>query len=123
MDVKGNELDVINAYSMQVHVDNLVRGVRYRIHHDSGDKVGTFINHNSFGPIFTDLIALYPVSRQPKPGALKRQTHTFYVSGDTLQREEHLRKTLNGLIPGSSKYYTGRGRTKRSKIIKHTYRS
>lgn len=97
----------------EVHVDDLVPGVRYRIHNDSGnDKVGTFINHNSFGPIFTDLIALYPVLRKPKTGAVKRQTHTFYVSGDSLQREELLRKTLN-VVPGLSKYYTGRGTRKR----------
>ena len=69
---------------MQVHVDNLVRGVRYRIHNNSGDKVGTFINHNSFGPIFTDLIAL---SCNTAPF---QHVHTFYESGDTLQRE-HLR--------------------------------
>jgi hypothetical protein len=97
----------------EVHVDDLIPGVRYRIHNDSGnDKVGTFINHNSFGPIFTELIALYPVIRQPKPGAVSARTHTFYKSGDTLQREELLRKTLH-VVPGLSKYYTGRGRTKR----------
>ena len=98
---------------MKVHVDDLVPGVRYRIHNEAGNKVGTFIIHNSFVPIFKDIIALYPASRQPKQGAVSRQTHTFYVSGDSLQREEHLRKTLNGVVPGLSKYYTRRGRTKR----------
>ena len=97
----------------EVHVDNLVPGVRYRIHNNSGNnKVGTFINHNSFGPIFTDLIALYPVTRQPKPGAVSARTHTFYVSGKTLQREndekQAIKRVLNGDVgldgtPGSQK--------------------
>ncbi len=112
-----NDPGIIDAYSMQVHVDDLVPGIRYRIHLNGAekDKVGTFTNHNSFGPIFTDLIALYPVRRQPKPGAVSRLTHTFYVSGDTMQREEHLRKTLNSIVSGLSKHYTGRGTRKRYK--------
>lgn len=83
--------------------DNLVPGVRYRIHRNSDqnytrDTLGTFIDHHPrYGPRFRDL-RLYnreghahlPV-RYPNPGPrpYSRINHTFFESGETIERMQN----------------------------------
>ena len=101
-------------------VHHLLPGVIYRIHWNgqNNDMIGTFLDHQPNGPRFTNvnyrnILFGAPGERprkiDPHPMVFDPAHFTFYESGDTLQRKELLRRTLNGLVPGSSKYYTGRG--------------
>jgi len=135
--------------------DNLVPGVQYRIHRNSDqdytrDTLGTFINHTRYGPRFSDLVLynreghahLTERHRNPGPRPYSRINHTFFESGETIERmqnEKQLKRAiemvLNGEVgpngedpdrkrlglPGLGTAYVGRGR-RRTRRRARSYR-
>jgi hypothetical protein len=119
----------------EVAPDNLVPGVRYRIHENGEeDSLGIFVGFNaSHDPVFNQLNISKPdrsrFKLNPKIELRYPSDHyTFYKSAKTI-KEENKRKSLGlvfeSLIPGSGKEsekFGGRKRTRRRRIMSR-YRS
>ena len=127
MDVQGNVVQEIDAYSMK-EVRNLVPGVRYRIHEKGEeDSLGIFVGFNaSHDPVFNHLNISKPDGSRfkLKPSielSYPSDHYTFHKSAETI-KEENKRKSLGlifeSLIPGSGKESEKfGGRTRRRRIM------
>jgi hypothetical protein len=113
---------------MQVHVDNLVPGVRYRIHEDGEeDTLGIFVGFNSSHvPVFNQLNISGPDGSRVKVNPTLQlrypsDDYTFYKSAKTIKEENtrnSLKLALDGIVPGlgNEKFGGRRKQTRRRRV-------
>jgi len=113
----------------EVHVDELVQGVRYRIHaNGEEDTLGTFVVFNAnHVPVFNQLNISHLDGRYKLNPTLELKYpsdhYTFYKSAKTIKDENKrhtLRVALDRLVPGlgdARNEFGGKRKTKRRRIV------
>jgi hypothetical protein len=114
----------------EVATDNLVSGVRYRIHENGEqDTLGIFVGFNaSHDPVFNQLNISRPDGSRFKLNptielSYPSDHYTFYKSAETIKednlRQEMIKSILDPLAPGLGKearnFFGGRRTRKRSR--------
>jgi hypothetical protein len=107
----------------EIAPENLVPGVRYRIHDNGEDTIGIFVGFNtSHDPVFNQLNISRPDGSRFKLNptielSYPSNDYTFFKSAKTIKNQNYLKSILNGIVPGlgkEGKKFAGR-RTKRSR--------
>ena len=111
----------------EVAPENLVPGVRYRIHDNGEDTIGIFVWFNtSHDPVFNQLNISRPDGSRFKLNptielSYPSNDYTFFKSAKTIKQETNRKSlglVLDGIVPGlgkEGKKFAGR-RTKRRRV-------